>query len=140
LIKANAIQSWSGEVNKMEKINDLAYSDAIYYMDMVYHVKSPNFVPHFNKERPYIKMLKQKDSEEYKRFIRVYMAVRHLLLEREMSVLDVLYGITRDKATVKTVAEKMCLSSARIAQIRNSAEHKIGRLLIEKHDIKFQRN
>lgn len=57
--------------------------DAVFFLDMIGSRKSPNHIPQFNAEKPYQKILRNRDSVDYKRFVQVYSDVRNTLSERE---------------------------------------------------------
>ncbi|WML56661.1 sigma factor-like helix-turn-helix DNA-binding protein [Neobacillus sp. PS2-9] len=109
--------------------------NAIFFMDMVDSVKSPNFVPVLFKPRPYIKLLQNK-GEDYQRFIGLYAMMKYILSEREVFVLDSIYGINKEKATFEEIGKMLNLSRSRIAHIRNDAEVKLVRELIWYFEIK----
>jgi len=103
----------------------LTKDDSIFFMDMVGSRKSPNHVPKINKVKPYRKMLKDRNSTEYTRFIRIYKAMRHILSEREMIILDEIYGVNGVNCTLKTTGEKVNLSPERVRQICKKSENKL---------------
>ncbi|NMD71530.1 hypothetical protein HHO41_14590 [Bacillus sp. DNRA2] len=72
----------------MEEEIKLSREDAIFFMDMVASSKSPNYVPKLPKVKPYNKILKDRNSNDFNRFIRLYKAMRYVLAERELIILD----------------------------------------------------
>lgn len=112
-----------------EKI--LTRDDVIFFMDMVASSKSPNYVPKLPKIKPYNKILKERNSIDFKRFIRVYKAVRHILSNRELIILDEVYGVNKERSSLKTVGEMLNISPERVRQIRAKAEYKIVDELIK---------
>ena len=113
-------------------LKDITRSDAIFFMDMINSVWSPNFEPGFYKLRPYHNLLKERDSEDSKRFVGIYKAIRHTLTEREQTVLNEMYGVYKEKSQLKTVASMLSISPERVRQISRKAENKIARELLSK--------
>ncbi|MCY8938857.1 sigma factor-like helix-turn-helix DNA-binding protein [Peribacillus frigoritolerans] len=115
-----------------EKI--LTKNDAIFFMDMVGW--NPNFIFKSYKKKPYTKLLSQKNSDNYERFIEVYKAMRHVLPEREQIILNEIYGVKKERSTLKKVAELLDISPEHVRQLRNRAEDKIVKEILEKlkHD------
>lgn len=99
-------------------------------MDMVGSTRSPNVVPKMYRQKPYNKILTEKDSDNYKRFIAIYNAMSIALTERENTILNNIYGINNERANLKTVGEMLNISPERVRQIRNHAEYKIVRRLM----------
>ncbi|MFC2947620.1 sigma factor-like helix-turn-helix DNA-binding protein [Virgibacillus sediminis] len=111
----------------MQQENNLSKDDAIFFMDMVGSVKSPNFETRMNGVKPYYKIIKERDSNKFRRFIRIYIALRHILSEREQVVLNELYGLIKEGSQLKTVGALLNITPERVRQIRNQAERKIVR-------------
>ncbi|WML26283.1 hypothetical protein [Neobacillus sp. OS1-33] len=118
-----------GEIVLIEYKTELTKDDAIFFMDMVASVWSPNFVSKLYKAKPYIKILTEKVSDNYKRFIGLYTAMSYLLSERELIILNGIYGVNKERARLKSVAKLLNLSPERVRQIRNEAEKKIAKKL-----------
>lgn len=100
--------------------------DSIFFMDMVGSCLSPNYVPQLPHKKPYNKILKDRNSTEYKRFIHIYKAIRHILSERERIILDEVYGVNGVKSSLRVAGEKINISPERVRQIRNKAENKLA--------------
>jgi DNA-directed RNA polymerase sigma subunit (sigma70/sigma32) len=98
---------------------------AIFFMDMVGSRKSPNYVPKLPKVKPYNKILKGRNSIDFKRFIRLYKAMRHVLSDRELIILDDVYGVNNVRKSLKTVGEMLNISPERVRQICTKAEYKL---------------
>lgn len=111
--------------------------DAIFFMDMVKSSKSPNHVSGFYQTKPYYKILDDPDSDAFKRFIKVYHAEKHVLTEREQTILADLYGITKPRVNLKQAGLLHHVTQERIRQIRQNSERKITSALYKrfKHDI-----
>jgi DNA-directed RNA polymerase sigma subunit (sigma70/sigma32) len=101
--------------------------DAIFFMDMVGSTRSPNFVPpQLGKVKPYKKIVKEKDSIDTKRFIGLYKSIRHRLNEREVIILNEMYGVDKESpATLKTVGQLLNISPERVRQISSLTERNI---------------
>jgi hypothetical protein len=67
----------------MDNKNKLTKEDAIFFKDMVDSVWSTNFAPKLYKVKPYAKIRNNKNSNEFKRFIGLYKAMRRVLSERD---------------------------------------------------------
>lgn len=119
----------------MEDGINITREDVIFFMDMVGSTLSPNVVPKMYRPKPYFKILMKKGSDDYNRFIGIYKVMIHVLTEREQIILNEMYGVDKESAHLKTVAELLNLSPERVRQIRNQAEYKIiRRLLVQLKD------
>lgn len=105
--------------------------DAIFFMDMAGSFHSPNATPTMHSVKPYYKILDNPNSNEFQRFIKVYNASKHLLSDREQSILDALYGITHPRRTLKEASIPHNISPERVRQIRQDGERKITRVLLK---------
>ncbi|TWE08768.1 sigma-70-like protein [Neobacillus bataviensis] len=110
--------------------SELTRNDVIFFMDMIDSVWSPNFKPQIFKQKPYYKILNQKNSDDYKRFLGVYKAIRHVLTERELTVLDEIYGVDKEGSQLKTIAAILNISPERVRQISKEAENKLAKKLL----------
>ncbi|MGF6950093.1 DNA-directed RNA polymerase sigma subunit (sigma70/sigma32) [Neobacillus sp. B4I6] len=119
----------------MEYKTKLTKDDAIFFMDMVGSVRSPNFVPRLHKRKPYYKILNERNSEDYQRFIRLYETMKHILTQREQTILNEMYGLNQERARLTTVGELLNISRDRVRQLRNGAENKIVKELLVKTNI-----
>lgn len=112
----------------------LTIDDINLFLDLIRSRYGPNYEPGFFKVKPYIKTLKNKNSEESQRFIKVYNSVRHFLTDKESKILDELYGINKESSSLKDVALMFNISPERVRQIRNKAEFKLGGILVKSKD------
>jgi DNA-directed RNA polymerase sigma subunit (sigma70/sigma32) len=112
--------------------NKLTRDDAIFFMDMIEYVWGPNFAPKLYKVKPYTKILNDKNSNNFKRFIRLYKSMSHVLSERELIILDEVYGVNKESTSLKKIAELLNISPERVRQLRNGAENKIGSEILVK--------
>lgn len=112
--------------------------DAIYYLDMTASMYSPNHVPKIGKIRPYYKLFKDIENrkDEYNRFIKVYLHVREILMERERNILDLHFGLSGELLSLSKIAKQYNLSNSRIGFLRSQGEFKIGRFLRKKYNLK----
>lgn len=106
--------------------NKLTKDDAKFFMDMVGW--SPDFILY--KGKPYTKLLKERNSDDYIRFIGVYKDTRHVLSERELITLNKIYGVIERRSTLKSIAELLDISPERVRQLRDEAEKKIIREIL----------
>jgi hypothetical protein len=108
--------------------DNLTKDNAIFFMDMVGSVLSPNYVPGLYKTKPYKRMLLEKDSD-YQRFIGLFSIMNYVLSKREVFILETLYGVNKEKASILEVSKMLQISHQRVRQIRHDAELKIVREL-----------
>src|SRR5699024_1490330 len=92
-------------------------------------------VPSWGARRSYYKILKDRESEQFIRFIAIYKTVRPLLLDRlskrELFILDELYGLIKEITSLNQLASIVCISRNRVIQVSNNAERKIRRVFHE---------
>jgi len=103
----------------------VSYEDAIFYMDMVGSVSSPNFKPKVNRIKPYYEILDNRESKKFQRFVKIYSNQKHILSERERNILDDIYGIFGDRKLMKEVASIHNITPERVRQIIYKSEGKI---------------
>ena len=104
---------------------EMTKEDVLFYLDMIDSSYGPSYEPKIGKFKPYYPLLKERDSEEYKRFIRVYHYFRDCLKEKEKTILDFQYGLKGEIPSLKEVGDYYGFSSSRASQIRNKAERRI---------------
>ena len=105
--------------------------DAIFFMGMVNSAKSPNHVPGFYKSKPYYKILDNRESAQFQRFMKIYIAQKYVLTVRERQILNDLYGFDKPRLTLKNVGILHNITQERVRQIRQYAERKIVNELME---------
>lgn len=110
---------------------EIERDDIIHYLDLVDSIFSPNFIPKIGRRKPYWKLFKKgnQNTTDYKRFLDVYNSAKEILNEREIFVLDSIYGVSGEFFTDVAVSKVLNISSSRVSQIRRKAESKIGRRL-----------
>jgi hypothetical protein len=112
----------------MENIDELNDDDIIFFKEMIE-------VPSWGARRSYYKILKNRDSEKFIRFICIYKVLRPLLLdrlsERELFILDEFYGLKKESIPINELASTLCISRNRVIQVRNNSERKIRRVFQE---------
>jgi len=113
-------------------MENIAREDAIFFWDMLNSPRSPNCKPQLGRTKQYYKILKDTNSNQYKRFIGVYKEVRYLLSERELYILDEVYGFNENKEcrTLKSIGESLNITMQRVRQIRVEAEYKFSRKML----------
>jgi DNA-directed RNA polymerase sigma subunit (sigma70/sigma32) len=116
----------------MEYLNKITRDDAIFFMDMIDSSKSPNHVSKKYKVKPFRKLLKDRNSGDYKRFIELYEKMRHILSETEQVVLDEIYGVSKEPSTLLQVSNKLNKSPERARQICVQAQFRLARALVKK--------
>ncbi|WP_099364492.1 hypothetical protein [Fredinandcohnia onubensis] len=109
----------------METVN-ISKDDAIFYLDMVNSSKSPNFQGSMHRRKPYYDLFKEKESDEYRRFIFVYNTMKHVISDREQYILNEIYGVEKECSKLSLIATTLDVSPERIRAIRNYAERKIS--------------
>ncbi|WP_161568200.1 sigma factor-like helix-turn-helix DNA-binding protein [Anaerobacillus alkaliphilus] len=110
---------------------EITKEDMLFYLDMIGSIYGPSYKPKIGKLKPYYPFLKEPTSEEYKRFIQVYLHYRDCLNEREKTILDFQYRLKGEKLTLDQMGEQFGISSSRAAQIRNIAELRIAKAIRE---------
>jgi DNA-directed RNA polymerase sigma subunit (sigma70/sigma32) len=110
----------------MEKISS---QDSRFFLDMIGYLLNPISISSYNT-KPYKKILNDKKSQDYKLFVKIYKDTCHILSDREQIILNDLYGINKEKNSLKNIALKLKLSPERVRQLRNEAEIKIAKSLI----------
>lgn len=110
---------------------DITIDDAIFYMEMIRSVWSPYYEPQYGKRKPYLKILKDRESIEYNRFIKVYRVIKHILSDREQFILDQVYALNNSRAPHREIGEQLDVSPERIRQIIKKAENTLARELLK---------
>ncbi|MCZ2845235.1 MAG: sigma factor-like helix-turn-helix DNA-binding protein [Candidatus Bathyarchaeota archaeon] len=80
-------------------------------------------------DRKYFEMLKNRETPDYKTFVRVYLANKEALSEREQSILDLRYGVHEEAMTLKKISKVIGVSPERIRQVGTLAERKLSSYL-----------
>ncbi|MBU9723137.1 MULTISPECIES: sigma factor-like helix-turn-helix DNA-binding protein [Bacillaceae] len=109
---------------------EITKEDVLFYLDMIGSRYGPSYKPKIGKLKPYYPLLKERDSEDYKRFIRVYHNYRDCLKEREKTILDFQYGLKGEIPTLTEIGEHFGFSNSRASQIRNKSERIITREIL----------
>jgi hypothetical protein len=120
----------------MQYIKDLTKEDAIFYLDMINSVFGPNHIAKRGMRSPFYQILSDKNSDYYKRFIRVYKLMRHFLQTREQDILDNTYGVNGEILSLNQMATLFNLSPERIRQLRVKAQRKITMILVKEFNIR----
>jgi DNA-directed RNA polymerase sigma subunit (sigma70/sigma32) len=103
--------------------------EALFYLDMINSPGAPNHVSGFFVPKPYYKLLKNLEGEEYKKFLRVYLATKDVLTDREKKVLNCIYGINGTVYNLKDAAKLIGVTPERIRQNKSRGERKIASVL-----------
>jgi DNA-directed RNA polymerase specialized sigma subunit len=111
-------------------MNNITKDDVIFFLDMVGYSLQPESVAKLYNKKPYTKLLSQRDSVKYKRFIAIYTVINHVLPEREQQILNELYGVYKEKTPLKIVADLLNISTERVRQLRNEAETRMAKELL----------
>lgn len=112
----------------MEREFKVDIDEAMYFMEMI--------TSEYGKQKPYLNIIKNRESKEYFRFIDVYVSIKHILSDRERLILDLVYALNQCQTSYKKIGEQLDLTPERIRQITKKAEYKLRRNLIK--DIKHK--
>ncbi|OIJ22318.1 hypothetical protein BKP45_06675 [Anaerobacillus alkalidiazotrophicus] len=104
---------------------EMTKEDVLFYLDMIGSRYGPTYQHKFGNQKPYYQLVKEKDSENYKTFIRVYQHYRDLLEEKPKMILDLLYGVESKVHRLNEIGKLLGISGRRVAQIRHKAEYTI---------------
>lgn len=107
----------------MEK-RDITRNDAIFFIDMLGYPGS-RIDPKLHRPKPYYKILKESQSDDFLRFMNVYNEAKHILSERERQILDSIYA----KTTYKEACKPHGITPERVRQIVYKSEKKIVKYL-----------
>jgi DNA-directed RNA polymerase specialized sigma subunit len=92
--------------------------------DVLYFIYMRNSEKMGSSKR-YYTILQNKDSEEYKRFINVYVKNKYVLPERERIVLDSVYGVNGTPLKLREVADVIKVTPERVRQLVYKSERKL---------------
>ncbi|ETI70555.1 sigma factor-like helix-turn-helix DNA-binding protein [Neobacillus vireti] len=109
----------------MDTKNKITRNDEIFYLDMIGRNKEIHAL------NPYYKILEERNSDDFKRFIGIYTVMREFLSEREQIILNEIYGVNKQRVKLKAVGEMLNICPERVRQIRRKAEFKIARKISE---------
>ncbi|MBM7662246.1 DNA-directed RNA polymerase sigma subunit (sigma70/sigma32) [Bacillus mesophilus] len=104
--------------------------DVLYYLEMRTKEK-------MHERKRYYKIIKEQESQEYKKFINVYQENKSVLSDREQLILDSIYGINGEPMKFREVGEMLNLTPERIKQLIYKGERKITTALRKKYNIKM---
>ncbi|WP_421379591.1 hypothetical protein ACOJQI_15845 [Bacillus salacetis] len=93
--------------------------------DVIYFIYMRNSEKGGSSKR-YYKILHNKESEEYKKFINVYLKHKHLLSVREQLVLDSVYGVNGTPLKLRELAEIIEVTPSRVNQLIYKSERKLA--------------
>lgn len=106
----------------------ISSEDSILFLEMTGWLGSPNYKQKLYRRLPYVKILKDFKSDERKKFISIYNDMKYLLLDKEIDILDRLYGVNNEKcSSLREIGEWLGVGPGRVRQIRNKAETKMCR-------------
>lgn len=92
--------------------------DALFFINMLKPPFNPNHVHGFYMNKSYYKILDDNTSDDFQRFIKVYNIERPVLKEREIQILDSLYGISKPRVTLKEASLMHNITQERVRQIQ----------------------
>ncbi|MEQ6376318.1 sigma factor-like helix-turn-helix DNA-binding protein [Bacillaceae bacterium S4-13-56] len=113
----------------MPNNDQITKEDALFYLDMINSKYGPTYKPKRGQSKGYYPLLKEKDSKEYNRFIRVYVYFKHNLKEREQTILNLQYGINSNVLSLGEIGESIGVTSSRVSQLRNRAERRLASII-----------
>jgi DNA-directed RNA polymerase sigma subunit (sigma70/sigma32) len=105
---------------------NITSEDATFFLDMIGSWKSPNYQPNFGRRKPYYALLKDPESNELKRFIQTYEAIKYILTEKEQLVLNQCYGVAKKSAPMHIVGSELNIGPERVRQIKAPAEYRLA--------------
>ncbi|MFC7322904.1 hypothetical protein [Halobacillus campisalis] len=114
----------------MVNLSNITKNDAAYYESMVGSGGNTSKKSLYDR-CPFYELLKDRNSEEYKMFIKVYKTMQYILLDREKLVLNKIYGVDCDIKILSKIAKEINVTPERVRQIRYKANVKILRELRE---------
>ncbi|MEC2133435.1 hypothetical protein P9G84_31775 [Brevibacillus centrosporus] len=119
---------------------NLSKEDAIFFLDVIDSMYSPNHVPKLHKQAPLSKLVKDRDSAEYQRFHQIATSLLPLLpRQKEIFVLESRWGLNGEVHTLEQVATQMGLKGKEtVRTYQKSAERKIAKQLNDYFQLKFQ--
>jgi DNA-directed RNA polymerase sigma subunit (sigma70/sigma32) len=85
----------------------------------------------------YYSILHTNESEEYKRFINVYLKYKFVLPAREQIVLDSIYGVKGKPLKLREVAEIIEVTPERVRQLVYKSERKLVDFLCQTYKVNF---
>ncbi|MCM3567830.1 sigma factor-like helix-turn-helix DNA-binding protein [Neobacillus mesonae] len=103
--------------------NNADIEDAMFYLKMIGHGSDIGTI------KPYYKILNDRNSDDFKRFISVYTKFKDSLSEKEQFVLDEIYGVNKKHVTLKTAGEMLGVGPERARQITKKAEFRMVSLI-----------
>lgn len=112
----------------MDQQTTISKEDAIFYLDMINSALSPNHVSKFYKRKPVSKLVKERESADYKRFMRIYLVNNHIYTERERAILDEFYGVHKPGENLVVIGKNHGISNERVRQIIAKTDRKISRV------------
>ncbi|MDE5416276.1 hypothetical protein [Alkalihalobacterium chitinilyticum] len=101
--------------------------DALFYLEMIGMRNSHSYQRITRRRRPCYQLFKRRETEEYKRFINVYHHFKEILTERQIGVLDLVYGVTGEVLTYSQIAKPLGITSSGVGKIRLDAEYRLKR-------------
>ncbi|MFZ3580526.1 sigma factor-like helix-turn-helix DNA-binding protein [Virgibacillus sp. DJP39] len=116
----------------MDYKNELTRDEAIFFLDMVGSVKSPNKKTKSTRVKPYYSILNDRDSDDFKKFIDIYKSLKHILPERKQMIMDEIYGINKPGVSLKTVASSINITRERVRQICHEAEVAMAKEIVRR--------
>ncbi|WP_421379622.1 sigma factor-like helix-turn-helix DNA-binding protein [Bacillus salacetis] len=87
----------------------------------------------FGLMKRYYNILHNKESEEYKRFINVYLKYKNVLSEREQLILDSVYGVNGTPLKLKEVGQIIKVTPERVRQLVFKSEREIATFLRQEY-------
>ncbi|MFT4414554.1 sigma factor-like helix-turn-helix DNA-binding protein [Fredinandcohnia humi] len=104
--------------------------DVLYYLEMRTKEK-------IHEKKRYYKIIKERESQEYKKFINVYQENKGVLSDKEQLILDSIYGVSSEPMKYREVGLMLNLTPERIRQLIYKGERKLTSALRKKYNIKM---
>jgi DNA-directed RNA polymerase sigma subunit (sigma70/sigma32) len=115
---------------------NITSEEATFFLYMIGSRESPNYQSNFGKRKPYYTLLKDSESNEYKKFIQTYVAIKYILTEKEQVVLDRCYGVTQKSAPLHIVGSELNIGPERVRQIKARAEYRLAKRITKTVQLK----
>ncbi|WP_064199054.1 hypothetical protein [Brevibacillus brevis] len=118
-------------------MNTLSKEDAIFFLDAIGSTYSPNTTYRFNKRSPYMEYLKDRNSEQCRRFLRVGEVLLVLVKnERKAIVLESRWGIYEDIITLEDLGVRLGLkSNESVRYLQKKCERELAKQLAGHFDL-----
>ncbi|MGK5654947.1 hypothetical protein ACSNN6_29615 [Brevibacillus formosus] len=118
-------------------MNTLSKEDVIFFLDAIGSTSSPNTTYRFNKRSPYMEYLKDRNSEQCRRFLRVAEVLWPLVKnDRKAVVLESRWGIYEGIISLKDLGVRLGLKiNESVRYLQKKCEGELAKQLAEHFDL-----